>query len=337
MKTAWSARNQPRTITNADSRRVARPIVIVTKWPQSVWPCSPTNRLSRGYASSAGAGRSVRTTRRSWTTERGYLRARTISKSRVAAEPGVLLEGRLEERAVQVKQTGPDDGRAGEPLHDQRPADRVGVQAELVGDGPHPPMLGQEEAADLPDLRREDHGRPRSPEYPPSLPRPAGRPGGPLARAVLAPSDEPAPAAARPPTGPGIRGRINGGGRLPWSPGIEASWPAGKADQGRRRERGPPEDAAAGGLGGRVMRHARATPGLVRSLPITVIEAALAALLVPFAGRAETAGAPFPWVIPDGSVWATPGGSPQATADRRLDVGRRPGSGFLGMRKADFP
>jgi hypothetical protein len=43
-----------------------------------------------------------------------------------------------------------------------------------------------------------------------------------------------------------------------------------------------------------VMRHARLTPGPVGPLPIPVIEAALAALLVPLAGRAETADAAFP-------------------------------------------
>ena len=39
------------------------------------------------------------------------------------------------------------------------------------------------------------------------------------------------------------------------------------------------------------MRHAGATPGAVGALPITVVEPALGALLVPSPRRAETAGA----------------------------------------------
>jgi len=204
-------------------------------------------------------------------------------------EPGVLLERRLEERAVRVAQTGPDDGRPSEALGRQRPADRVGVQGELGGDGPHAPVLGEEEPADLGDLRRGDHARPPAA----SLPRRTGGPGGAPAEAVLVPPDEPAPAAARPTTGSGILGRRIRDGRLPWLLCIAASCPAGKADR-HRRERGRQENAAGRGLLGRVMRHARLAPGPVGPLAVAMIEAPLGALLVAAAGGAETAGAPFP-------------------------------------------
>ena len=112
------------------------------------------------------------------------------------AEPRVLLERRLEERPVGVEEARADGGRPGEALGGQRPPHRVGMEAELGGDRPHPPVLGEEEAADLGDLRRGDHASPR-------LWRRAGPPGGiPAPGAVLLPADEPARAPAAPATGP---------------------------------------------------------------------------------------------------------------------------------------
>ena len=88
MKTACKARDQLNTRTKADSRRVARPMVTVPKLPQSAWPCSPASRFSRRYAVAAGAGRRVRTARRSEPTEPGYPRLCTIANSRVARSRG---------------------------------------------------------------------------------------------------------------------------------------------------------------------------------------------------------------------------------------------------------
>jgi hypothetical protein len=112
------------------------------------------------------------------------------------AQSRVLLERRLEERPVGVEEARADGGRPGEALGGERPADRVGVQAELGGDRPHSPVLGEEEAANLGDLRRGDHA-------PAPLWGWAGPPGGiPAPDAVLLPANEPARAPAAPATGP---------------------------------------------------------------------------------------------------------------------------------------
>jgi hypothetical protein len=142
-------------------------------------------------------------------------------------------------------------------------------------------VLGEEEPADLRDLRRGDHAAP---------PRRL-RAEGPALRVRaqwapsphLVPADEPpAPPADHTPRA-GIRprpvllplfmatsGRITG---------------AGRCDQ-RGRERG--QDGTGQGRVGRVMRHAGPAAGAVGALVIPVIEAALGALLVAAPRRAET-------------------------------------------------
>ncbi len=115
-----------------------------------------------------------------------------------------------------------------------------------------------------------------------------------MPRAVLVPADEPARATAEGATGPPHGGSITGEGHHKFGLRIVASWPAERADQGRRRERVRGEDAAGGGVGGRVMRHAQSAPGPVGPLTIAMVEAPLGALLVAPAGGAETAGAAFP-------------------------------------------
>jgi len=203
-------------------------------------------------------------------------------------EAGVALQGLLEERAIRVDLTGPDEGRPGEALGGQRPADGVGVQAELGGDGAHPPVLGEEEPTDLGDLLRGNHGRPPAA----SLRRRTGGSGGAPVWPLLVPADELAPAAAHPATGPRIGGGITVGGG--WSGlCIAASWPAGRADHGHRRERVRQEDATGRKAGGSVMRHAHRAPRSVGPLAIAVVEPAFGALLMAPARGAETASAPF--------------------------------------------
>jgi len=198
-------------------------------------------------------------------------------------EPGVALEGLLEERAVGIELARPHDGRPHEALGGQRPADRIGVEAELGGDGPHPPVLGEEEPADLGHLRQGDHGRSSGP--------PSGGPAGagPLARSVLGPSGEPPePAADGTARGPVLEKGLQSS----WD--IATSWPAvGTLRDGRCRQ-AREHDATLRGRLGRVMRHAGSTTGAVGPLPVPVIEAPFGALLVPTARGAEAPGAPLP-------------------------------------------
>jgi len=106
------------------------------------------------------------------------------------AEPRVLRQGRLEEGAIRVERARPDGRGPGEALRRQRAPDGVGVERELRGDGPHPPVLGEEETADLDDLRGRDHGSP-----PPPGRAPRARPPRPAGRRLLLPADETAGAA----------------------------------------------------------------------------------------------------------------------------------------------
>ena len=155
------------------------------------------------------------------------------------------------------------------------------MEAELGGDRPHPPVLGEEEAADLDDLRGGDHRRPRRPgsgaravPAPTTTPQTAGGVG-------LGPAEEPAPAPTAGAAGPTIGMGSEGVWRI--GPSRLAAAEALHGRRGRARREG-----ATGGQGqGSLMRHAGAAPRPVGPLPIAVIETALRTLLVATPGGAE--------------------------------------------------
>jgi len=145
----------------------------------------------------------------------------------------------------------------------------------LRGDGPHPPMLGEEEAADLDDLRGGDHR---------ALRRSGARA---AARGVgLGPAEEPAPAPTAGAAGPTIG--MGSGGVWRIGPSRLAAIEALHGRRGRARREGATRRLG----GGSLMRHAGAAPSPVGPLPIAVIEAPLGALLMATPGGAETPRAP---------------------------------------------
>ncbi len=199
-------------------------------------------------------------------------------------QAGILLQRGFEEWAVRIERARPRDAGPGELFGRQRAPHRVRVHRKLGGDGPHPPVLGEEEAADLGDLRSGDHASPPYGGWARRARR-AGR--------VLVPADEAARLAAPPAPRAGDRGAILETEHTRGDAIGPPFWPTPRGNRDGRRERGRAEDAAGGGSRGRVMRHARATAQAISALPIAMVEAAFGALLMPAAGRAETAGAPF--------------------------------------------
>ncbi len=103
--------------------------------------------------------------------DRAHVAAKCLDAARVAAlvehlhEPRraqrrVLLERGDDEGLVRVEHGGPRrlDARA-EALDLDRAAHRVGVKAQLLGDGAHRPVLGEVEPADMRVLLAGDHRR----------------------------------------------------------------------------------------------------------------------------------------------------------------------------------
>jgi len=148
------------------------------------------------------------------------------------------------------------------------------VEPELRGDGAHPPVLGEEEAANLDDLRGGDHR---------TLRRAGARA---AARGVgLGPAEELAPAPTADAAGPAI-GMGSGG---VWR--IGPSKPAAIEALHGSRERARREGVTGGRGQGSLMRHAGAAPSPIGPLPIAVIETACRTLLMATPGSAEAAGA----------------------------------------------
>ena len=197
-------------------------------------------------------------------------------------EPRIPLEGLLEEGAVGVELARPHARGPREAVGGQGPAHGVGMQAELRRDGADPPVLGEEESADLGNLRRGDHGRP-------SRRRSGGAPRWPPPGQVLGPPGERPPAAAD-----GTAGATSFGRDRQPGPDMGTSWSAMGANRGDRQRRTRRQHAGEWGCEGSLMRHARLAAGPVGPLPVAVVQPAFGALLVPAARGAETPGAPLP-------------------------------------------
>jgi len=141
-------------------------------------------------------------------------------------------------------------------------------------------VLGEEEAADLGDLLRRDHGRP------PGRPSggPPGAPGPPPGDLLGPPGELPGPAAHSTARGAGL------GKGLRSSRGIATSSPAVGTTRDGRCQQARQEDATRRGRLGRVMRHAPLAAGPVGALPVPVIQPPFGALLVAAPRGAETPG-----------------------------------------------
>ena len=203
------------------------------------------------------------------------------------AQAGILLECGFEEGPVRVECAGARDAQPGEALGGQRAPHSVRMHLELGGDGAHSPVLGEEQAADLGDLRGGDHASPpRWGRTPRALRAAPSR--------VLVPADEAARPAAQPTPWGGDSGEIIGKELTRGDDIGPPFWPTPRGNRDDRRGRGREEHAARGGRGGSLMRHAGATAGAVGALPIAVVEAALGALLVSPPRRAETPSPAFP-------------------------------------------
>jgi len=227
MNTACSARDQLKTRTKADSRRVARPMVTVPKLPQSAWACSPGGGAAGDRppwpARGAGSGPPGAATRPSPDTPVGAPSRRAAWRGAVgtaARSPGGT-EGRGRERSAARRRAGQSAPSRG-PAAPCRGGDRVGRRSS-------PPA----------SARRRTGGGSRSPapgDHAPPPPRlPARRRHRRRARcAILVPPDEAARAAtaAAPGGGGGIRRNTCGCGI------GRPFWPAARAHRDGRRERG---------------------------------------------------------------------------------------------------